>query len=186
MRIRVGLALLAAVGVAACSQTSATNTQAQGTTSPILREAQDALIVVAVKSKLTALDVDTATNVAVRVNNGAVFLRGVVRDPSESQRLSDAAAGVSGVRSVTTDLRVNSGLQRTSAKFADAALATEVAARLAEQAGINALSVKTSVTDGTVTLRGGVHSATVKSLMAATAASTHGVKAVVDHIEVNP
>jgi hyperosmotically inducible protein len=161
-------------------------TQTQATTSAVMAQAKDALIVVGVKARLLATDMDTATNVAVHVKNGAVVLSGVVRDPSEISRLSNAAAGVSGVRSVETRLSVNRALRPATAQVADAALATEVEARLAAQTGINALSVKTSSRDGHVTLSGGVHSATVKSLMISTAASTPGVKSVADHLEVNP
>jgi osmotically-inducible protein OsmY len=176
--------LLSTFAAGAQEACAASDTQAK--TSAALAQAKDDLIVVGVKARLLAADVDTATNVSVHVDRGQVVLSGVVRDPNEISRLSQAAAGVSGVRSVETHLSVNRAMRPASAQIGDVALATEVEARLAAQTGINALSVKTSSRDGHVTLSGGVHSATVKSLMISTAAKTHGVKSVVDHLEVKP
>jgi hyperosmotically inducible protein len=181
--IAVIILLSAFAGAGSCAQ-AASETQAKA--SAAMAQAKDALIVVGVKARLLAADMDSATNVGVHVTHGDVVLSGVVRDPSEIPRLSNAAAGVSGVRSVETRLSVNRSLRPVAAQVADVALATEVMARLAAQTGINALSVKTASHDGHVTLSGGVHSATVKSLMVSTAAQTPGVKSVADHLEVKP
>ncbi|HTV72205.1 MAG TPA: BON domain-containing protein [Candidatus Acidoferrales bacterium] len=171
--------LLAATGAASSAD------DAQSKTSVALAHAKDDLIVAAVKARLLAADLDTATDVSVSSHGGAVVLSGVVRRPDEIRRLSDAAAGVSGVHSVETHLTVNPSIRPATQQISDAALATEVVARLAAQTGINAFSVKTSVHDGHVTLTGGVHSRSVKSLLIATAKSTSGVKSVEDHITVN-
>jgi osmotically-inducible protein OsmY len=176
--------LLSAFASAGASARAATQTQAK--TSAAMAQAKDALITIGVKARLLATDMDTATSVGVHVNHGDVVLRGAVRDASEIPRLSDAASGVSGVRSVETRLTVDRALRPVSAQVADVALATEVEARLAAQTGINALSVKTASRDGHVTLSGGVHSASVKSLMISTAAQTPGVKSVADRLEVKP
>jgi hyperosmotically inducible protein len=185
MKKTTALTLLLSLLAAGSAGTSAA-ADVQSKTSVALDHAKDDLIVVAVKARLLAADVDTATHVSVSSHNGAVVLSGAVRQPGEIRRLSDAAAGVSGVHSVETHLAVNPAMRPASQQIGDAALATEVVARLAAQTGINALSVKTSVHDGHVTLSGGVHSAAVKSLMISTAKSTSGVKSVEDHISVNP
>ena len=73
---------------------------------------------------------------------------------------------------------------RSSEKLGDVSLETEVAVSLAAQTGVNALGVKAHARDGVVTLQGHVPSEAVKSVMWSAAKKTHGVKRIVDEIEV--
>jgi len=147
-------------------------------------QAKDVLLTAEIKSKLAAIDIDTTSNVSVSVNGETVTLRGVVRKASEIDRLGDAAAGVQGVTSVKNLITSDAKTRGVSEKLGDVSLETEVAVSLAAQTGVNALGVKAHARDGVVTLQGHVPSEAIKSVMWSAAKKTHGVKRIVDEIEV--
>ena len=67
---------------------------------------------------------------------------------------------------------------------ADAALATQVAGMMAAQTGVNAFTVKPSAHDGIVTLTGTVPTPEIKATLLAAVRRVHGVRSVVDRVEV--
>jgi osmotically-inducible protein OsmY len=157
--------------------------QALQTSAPMLA-AEDLLLVAKVRGKLASVDVDTVGNVFVTARAGAVVLRGRARTEPEIAHLSEAASSVTGVKNVSTLLRADPHLRGASEQLSDVALATQVIANLAAQAGVNAFSVRTHAVDGVVTLEGKVPSSAVKSVMWSAAAKTHGVKRVIDKMSI--
>lgn len=153
-------------------------------TSAPMRAAEDALLEAEVKSKLVAADFETASSVSVSVRKGEATLRGTARTAREVVRLRDAAADVRGISSVVAHVRVDPKFRGNSEALGDASLATQVSLNIAEQTGVNVLSVSARVRDGVVTLEGNVPSAAVKSVMMNAATKTHGVKKVIDKLKV--
>jgi len=186
IRLLSCLALLCCT-LAACGssseQKSAGLAGALQSSAPV-REAEDVLMEAEVKSKLVAADFETASSVSVRVRKGEATLRGTARTAGEVARLRDAAASVRGISSVVAHVRVDPKFRGDSQALGDASLATQVSLNIAEQTGVNVLSVSARARDGVVTLEGKVPSLAVKSVMISAATKTHGVKKVIDKIEV--
>jgi hyperosmotically inducible periplasmic protein len=172
----------------ACGSSSEQKTsglaKALQSSAPVLA-AEDALLAAEVKSKLTAADFDTASSVSVSVRKGAATLRGTARTTGEVARLRETAAGVRGISSVVALVKVDPKFRGSAEELRDASLATQVSLNIAEQAGVNVLSVSTRAHDGVVTLEGTVPSNDVKSVMLDAATKTHGVKKVIDKITVS-
>jgi osmotically-inducible protein OsmY len=158
-------------------------TRALRTVQPVLA-AEDALLIVEIRGKLAAVDVDTVGNVFVSARSGVVVLRGRARSQPQIAHLREAASSVRGVTSVTTLIHVEPRLRGASEQLRDLALETQVVADLAAQTGVNALSVHVHAVDGVVTLEGKVPSVGVRSVMWSAAAKTHGVKKIIDKLKV--
>jgi osmotically-inducible protein OsmY len=146
--------------------------------------ASDAAIVARIEARFVSIDADSALHVAVESHDGAVSLGGKVRDAADLERFKRAAAGVPGVKHVAARLTVDATMPSAQAQASDFALAAEVRANLAAQAGINGLQVGVNARSGVVRLTGDVQSAALKSTMLSTATKTPGVKRVVDELTV--
>jgi osmotically-inducible protein OsmY len=145
----------------------------------------DAYLIVAVKSKLASIDIDSAGAVNAGVSNGAVTLTGMARSASERQAYANAAGSVDGVTSVADRLEVNPHLRGLREQTADAALAARVSAAIAAQAGVNVFGVSVSARDGVVTLRGSVPRQSIARTIRDTVRGVWGVKGVVDRVAVH-
>jgi osmotically-inducible protein OsmY len=143
---------------------------------------RDAIIISAVKAKLTAEDPDSATTLGVASRDGTVTLRGSVRDAAARSRVVGAAHKVSGVKNVVDDLRIDPHGPRPARFVADAALATRVATAYTAQAGFQHVTV--TVDHGVATLAGTVADAKTKERIVAAARGTSGIRNVVDRIRV--
>jgi osmotically-inducible protein OsmY len=186
IRVFASLALLCCAPTACGSpsdQKSAGLARALQTSAPV-RAAEDALLAAEVKSKLVTADFETASSVSVSVRKGEATLRGTARTAREVARLREAAAGVRGVSSVVARITIDPKFRGSSDELRDASLATQVSLNIAEQTGVNVLSVSARVRDGVVTLEGKVPSTAVKSVMVSAATKTHGVKKVIDRLKV--
>ena len=98
--------------------------------------------------------------------------------------MTDTAAGVKGISSVVTLVKVDPKFRGSSEAWRDVSLAAQVSVNLAAQTGVNALSVSPRARDGVVILEGKVPSEAVKSVMVSAATKTRGVKKVVDKLRV--
>jgi hyperosmotically inducible periplasmic protein len=146
----------------------------------------DGLVHATLRAKIAALDVDAATSVGIAVHEGHVTLTGTVRDAKERAQLVRAAKSIKSVTSVDDELRVDPNMRGSADKAGDFALAARATTALAAQTGVNAINVNASAKDGVVTLRGTVPSPAIKSTMLATIHKLHGVRSVVDDVEVKP
>jgi hyperosmotically inducible protein len=147
---------------------------------------QDGLVHATLRAKIAAIDVDAATSIGIAVHEGHVTLTGSVRGAKERAQLVQTAKSLKGVTTVDDELRVDPAMRGTADKAGDFGLVAKVTAQLAAQTGINAINVQASASDGVVTLRGGVPSASIKSTMLSAARKTEGVRTVVDDIVVKP
>lgn len=179
IRITLVAGLLA---LTACS--SSQQKQAQDAASAAPQQASDAVLAASVKTKLAAIDVDSATSVHVDVTNGNVTLRGEVRNPAQRGDFENAARSVGGVNGVTDNTRVNPKLRGARESLGDAALLTKVMGALAAQTGVNAFGVKGVARDGTVTLYGHVSTQAIKTTMLETARKINGVTSIIDKITI--
>jgi hyperosmotically inducible protein len=151
-------------------------------TRPATAVLKDALIVTAVKAKLTVGDPDSATTLGVASRDGVVTLRGTVRDAAAHRRDVASARSVAGVTQVVDQLRVDPRGPRPGTQLADAALATRVVAAYTAQLGLQRVTV--TVDGGVATLAGTVADARTRSRIEAAARGTDGIRNVVDRIRV--
>lgn len=188
MKPLVPLALFALL--AGCSETTTTSTtEVTKEINSIASSApaaafKDALIAAAIKTKLAADDIDSATRVHVSVEAGHVKLAGVTRSQNEKDLATSDARGVTGVSAVDNLLTVDPKLPKTSERAADLELEAKLTAELAAQTGINAATVKISAHAGVVTLSGRAPSAAIKTTMLETVRKDSGVRSLVDKIAV--
>jgi len=186
VRMFVPLTLAAAlVAPAGCTQSDRNRaTQSIATSEPVLA-AKDALLAAAVKARVTAIDVDSATSVWVSAHDGVVMLGGAVRNAADVDKMEVAARSVTGVKSVRAALQVDPHLPTAQHQAADLALMTRVMAEIAAQSGINALSVHAQVRGSVVTLDGTVRDQSVETTIVDTARRTAGVTRVINHLKVH-
>ena len=176
--------LLVLLAVTACSGNAQRSAQNLASTAP--GQAKDAALAVAIKGKLTTIDLDSAAAVNVAVNDGAVTLSGQVRSEAVRKQFDDAARSIGGVRGFDDRTTVNPKVRSVRESASDAALIVKIDATLLGQTGINALKVKTAAHSGVVTLSGTVSSQATKQTMIDSVRGLNGVKNVVDHIAVRP
>jgi osmotically-inducible protein OsmY len=180
--MKFGTLLLAgAVFISACS-----SSQVEDTTKSAGAVLGDAAIVAQVTTRLIAVDGDSALHVAVASHGGAVTLSGRAKSAAVAQRFAAAAKNVSGVKSVSSRVVVDSKLKPVTEQAKDAAIVTGVTGALIGQAGVNALGVNVHAHDGAVTLDGTVKTEALKSTISDAAKHAPGVKSVVDNVKVKP
>lgn len=175
MRRLVALLLFGAV--TACSGGQQKNAENAG---------NDTYLTVAVKAKLTGVDVDSADAVGVASANGTVTLTGKAHSDAERQAYVAATRSVDGVRSVDDRLVIDPNERGIREQSADVTLAGKVSAAIAGQAGINVFHVKVSARDGVVSIEGTVPSNSIARTIVDTARGVDGVKRVVSALTVHP
>jgi transcriptional regulator with AAA-type ATPase domain len=166
-RFIAAVALLA--GLTACASTQSTATQID-----------DAAIKAEVVARITA-DPDTNPfEIDVDVNEGVVYLRGVVDDREDRAEAERLARRVDGVVRVVNDIRF--GDQTAGEKLDDASITARVKAKLAQE--MNPFNVTVNTTDGTVYLTGRVSTAADRQQAESLARSVEGVRAVRNDLQV--
>jgi osmotically-inducible protein OsmY len=143
-------------------------------------QANDALLITAVKAKLITVDIDSTATLGVHVDHGVVTLTGAVRTAGARARTVAAAKSVSGVRVVHDDLRVDPRVPDVHDRFGDAALAGRIAAAIFTQTGSTA--VRVNVHEGVVILHGNVTDPRLRDAAVDTARHTTGVRGVEDEM----
>lgn len=174
--------LATALLCSACSPGAQKSAQDVASAAP--GQAQDALLAASIKTKIAAIDLDSAAAVKVDVEKGAVTLTGKAKSANERSQFESAARSVNGVTGVTDNLGIDPKLRGARESLNDAALVTRVMGALAAQTGINAFNIKGSAHDGVVTLNGSVKTQATKTQMLDAARATNGVRSVVDQITV--
>lgn len=172
--------------VCAITGCTAAHNSAQSLASSAPHNVKDGLLAAAVKTKLVAVDVDSAQGIRVSVSEGRVTLAGQARSEKQRGTYEDAARSVSGVAGVIDRVSINPRMPSTRETASDAALTARVAAALAAQTGVNVFSVKTTSRNGIVTLSGTLHSKALKTAMLETAHKVNDVRTVVDRLSVAP
>jgi hyperosmotically inducible protein len=134
---------------------------------------------------LSPFDID------VDVADGVVTLSGEVENEVEKALAEEIALGAEGVQGVDNALRVNPDAAREdasgfAASVANATLAAKVKARLLWHSGLDEADVDVDAQGDRVTLSGTAPNADQAALAARIAATTEGVQAVENAIEVRP
>ena len=166
-RFLVAVALLA--GLTACASTQSTETQLD-----------DAGIKTEVMARIAA-DPDTNPfEIDVDVNEGVVYLQGVVDDREDRAEAERLARRVSGVTRVVNNIRF--GDQTAGEKLDDASITAQVKAKLAQD--MNPFNVTVNTTDGIVQLTGRVNTAAEKQQAEQLSRSVDGVRGVRNELQV--
>ncbi|MBV8244394.1 MAG: BON domain-containing protein [Candidatus Eremiobacteraeota bacterium] len=171
-----------AAALAGCSASQQQSVQSLASGAP--QQAHDVVLAASVKAKLAAIDLDSATNVGVRVDDGRALLTGSVKNPAQRAAFESAAKSIGGIRSVEDRTIVNPHAHSAGEQLQDAATATAVSANILAQAGVNAFKVRSTARAGVVTLTGDVPTQALKTTILESARKTPGVKTVVDHLVV--
>jgi hyperosmotically inducible protein len=143
---------------------------------------KDAVILAAVKTKLTADDLDSTTTLGLSVVSGVVTLRGSVRTAADRAKAVSDARTVPGVRRVVDDLQVNASGPHPQQQLDDLGLDARIEAAILAQVGYQRVTVHAS--RGVVTLTGTVADDKTRGRIAAAARGTDGVRNVVDQVRV--
>jgi len=175
MKMKSFALLAGAVLLTACTQSQQAQTKTQ---------ANDALILAQIRTKITALDAATLSTVHLSVNNGRVALSGEVPNAGERTQIADAARTVSGVASVDDRIRVNPRAKTAAQITNDLELAAKVNGAIAAQTGINAFQISVKTDRGVVSLTGTVPTVAMHSTVLSAVKGVHGVRAVIDRIRI--
>ena len=119
-------------------------------------------------------------SVGARVNEGTVFLEGVVRSAGDEKRAIEIAGSVQGVREVVSDLEIAAGRPRDNIGLAD-----DVAEALSNDPRLEILRLEVRSKDGEVCLYGEVRDSDQKHIATGVAESVPGVKRVENHLKLH-
>jgi hyperosmotically inducible protein len=156
----------------------------------------DSGITTSVKSKLIADDMVKARQINVTTNDRVVTLTGTVQSPMEENRALEIARDTKGVADVVDKMSVMSaepgaaptaGLETAPAvrgAVIDAAITSDVKARLLADADVSGLKIDVDTRAGVVTLSGTVTSPVQKSRAVEVAGKADNVVRVEDNLLV--
>lgn len=137
----------------------------------------DAEIAAAAELALRWNSLVPAEGVRVTVERGAISLTGEVEWDYQRQAAFKAVRHLVGVTAVRNDILIKPSITR-------AHVARSIEQALARQAGREAARIGITVADGTVTLRGTVHSLAERKAAQGAAFAAAGVRAVVNELRV--
>jgi hyperosmotically inducible protein len=159
-------------------------------------------ITTAVKAKFAADDTVKAYKIDVDTKDRVVTLTGAVDSSAAKERAVQIARATDGVNNVVDNMTVAPGatpttgiddpLQRKAGEAAsrtgevvgDAAITSAVKTKFLADPNVAGLKIDVDTTDGVVTLKGNVQSATEKTRAIELARETTGVKSVTDQLKV--
>ncbi len=145
----------------------------------------DTLITTAVKTNILEEKGLSSMQISVDTKDGVVTLLGTT-DTAEHSLLAERVAKMTnGVKLVVNKLRVtNETLQTPGGYVDDAAVTTAVKTKIFEEKGLSSLKISVETQNGVVVLSGTVNSAEHAQLAVAVAKQPHGVKQVVNNLQV--
>ena len=150
--------------------------KAQTTTQETKTMVTDSWVTSKVKISLFADERVKGTQVSVDTTKGVVHLRGKVDSAEAKSAASDIAQGVEGVKSVKNDLQVVAPTARKAVDASDSDIAKAVGTRLAKDAQLKKVDVRTDA--GVVTLTGQVPTIGASAKASEMARGVSGVKSV--------
>ena len=146
----------------------------------------DTTLAARVKAALVEAKNVPSMKVEVEVRDGVVQLSGFVDSPLQADAAVAAARGVSGVRSVTSSIQVQTGDRTLGERIDDTTLAARVKAALVESKEASALNVQVEVRDGVVQLSGFADNRRKADAAVLAAQQVSGVRSVIDAIQLAP
>jgi hyperosmotically inducible protein len=191
MAVTVLGAFVAAAPVAAQAQTTKdkivnsveqTKDKAKSTSETAKVAISDSWITSKTKIALFADERVKGTQVSVDTKHGVVHLRGKVDSDEAKAAAAEIATGIEGAKSVKNDLQVVSPMARKAVDASDKDIAKSVETRLARDANLRKIDVRTD--GGVVTLTGEVMSITMAAKASEQARMVPGVKSVKNELTV--
>ena len=172
------MALIAAAPLTAGAADTADKAKekAQTTTQEAKTMVTDSWVTSKVKISLFADERVKGTQVSVDTTKGVVHLRGKVDSAEAKSAASDIAQGVEGVKSVKNDLQVVAPTARKAVDASDSDIAKAVGTRLAKDAQLKKVDVRTDA--GVVTLTGQVPTIGASAKASEMARGVPGVRSV--------
>ena len=145
----------------------------------------DTLITTAVKTNLLEEKGLSSMQISVDTKDGVVTLLGTT-DTAEHSLLAERVAKMTnGVKLVVNTLKVtNETLQTPGGYVDDAAVTTAVKTKIFEEKGLASLKISVETKNGVVVLTGTANSAENAQLAVAVAKQAHGVKQVVNNLQI--
>ena len=171
------------IAVAPCAvQAQTTKDKAKSTTEDAKTAVTDSWITSKTKIALFADQRVKGTQVSVDTKDGVVHLRGKVDSDEAKQAASEVAKGVEHAKSVKNDLQVVPPAARKAVDANDKDIDKAVESRLAKDAQLKKVDVRTD--GGVVTLTGEVSSITAAAKASEMARHVSGVKSVKNELTV--
>ena len=156
--------------------------QAQTTTQEAKTMVTDSWVTSKTKISLFADERVKGTQVSVDTTKGVVHLRGKVDSAEAKAAAGEVAKGIEGVQSVKNDLQVVAPAARKMVDSKDSDIDKAVKARLAKDAQVKKVDVRTDA--GVVTLTGEVPSIVASAKASEMARNVTGVKSVKNELTV--
>jgi len=171
------------IAVAPCAvQAQTTKDKAKSTTEDAKTAVTDSWITSKTKIALFADERVKGTQVSVDTKDGVVHLRGKVDSDEAKQAAAEVAKGVEHAKSVKNDLQVVPPAARKAVDANDKDIDKAVESRLAKDAQLKKVDVRTD--GGVVTLTGEVSSITAAAKASEMARHVPGVKSVKNELTV--
>ena len=171
------------IAVAPCAvQAQTTKDKAKSTTEDAKTAVTDSWITSKTKIALFADERVKGTQVSVDTKDGVVHLRGKVDSNEAKQAAAEVAKGVEHAKSVKNDLQVVPPAARKAVDANDKDIDKAVESRLAKDAQLKKVDVRTD--GGVVTLTGEVSSITAAAKASEMARHVPGVKSVKNELTV--
>jgi hyperosmotically inducible protein len=169
-------AIVMALVAAAPLTAGAADSKAQTTTQETKTMVSDTWITSKTKISLFADERVKGTQISVDTTKGVVHLRGKVDSAEAKSAAGDIAQGVEGVKSVKNDLQVVAPKARKAVDASDSDIGKAVGTRLAKDAQLKKVDVRTDA--GVVTLTGEVPTIGASAKASEMARGIAGVKSV--------
>lgn len=151
-----------------------------------VNEQSDGWIELKVKSALLYHRSVSGTRTAVSVKDGMVTLGGTASSEAQKELTEEYAKDIEGVKGVKNEMKVSTEPppRSMSEVVDDASITAQVKSALLTHRSTSALKTKVTTREGVVTLSGGAKNQAEKDLVTKLASDIHGVKSVVNTMQV--
>ena len=149
-------------------------------------EHSDGWIEFKVKSALLYHRSVSGTKTTVAVKEGIVTLSGIASSPAQKELAEEYAKDIEGVKGVKNEMTVAAGApsRRIGEVIDDASITAQVKSALLTHRSTSAIKTKVTTRDGVIVLSGEAKNQAEKDLVTKLASDIHGVKSVVNNMEV--
>jgi len=149
-------------------------------------EHSDGWIEFKVKSALLYHRSVSGTKTTVSVNDGTVTLSGTAASQAQKELTEEYARDIEGVKEVKNGMTVSAGPppRRLGEVIDDASITAQVKSALLTHRSTSAIKTKVTTRDGVIILSGEAKNQAEKDLVTKLANDIHGVKSVVNNMEV--
>ncbi len=151
-------------------------------------EKSDDWIEFKIKSALLYHRSVSGTKTRVAVTNGIVTLQGMASTEAQKELTEEYAKDIEGVKEVRNEMKVSAAAEPPSRSFGemidDASITAQVKAALVTHHSTSSIKTNVTTKDGVVTLSGSARNQAEIDLVTKLTKDIHGVKSVVNNMEV--